>query len=284
VVLCVDHSPEFLLDLACRTAWGAADVLLKHYQSPIEVHEKVDGPVTVADLNADRHILETLKADCGEETFAYLSEETLGGDERFARPLVWVIDPLDGTRDFIDRTGEFAVHIALVEAGQPILGAVAWPVRKLVYAARLGAGAFVEDSEGRRLPLHVSLIDTLEGCRTIVSRTHRDWRLDALLAKIPKASQIVRGGLGCKLCSIAAGEAEIYIGLSGKTAPQDWDLAAPQIVLSEAGGTVSRFDGERLSYNREDTNLWGGLIATNGITHNKWSALLPGVLAEVEKG
>jgi 3'(2'), 5'-bisphosphate nucleotidase len=279
----VNLSPEALLDLACRTAWGAADILLEHYAQPVEVRQKFDGPVTAADLASDRYILEQLQEHCGTEQFAYLSEETLGGCERFERPFVWVIDPLDGTRDFIDRTGEFAVHIALVKGSEPLLAAVAWPVRDRVYAARAGGGAFVLDRGGTRTPLRVSGRRELEHCRVIVSRTHRDWRLDALLARLPKAEQIVRGGLGCKLCSIAAGEAEVYIGLSGKSAPCEWDLAAPQIVLTDAGGAVSRFDGEPLVYNREDTHLWGGLIASNGFTHHRLCALLPVLLEQVER-
>lgn len=279
----MDLSPESLLDLACRTAWGAADILLEHYKAPAEMREKVDGPLTTADLAADCYILEQLQHACGFEQFAYLSEETVGGDERFDRALVWVIDPLDGTRDFIDRTGEFAVHIALVKGGRPLLGAVAWPVRDRVYGARLGAGAFAEDRAGTRSPIRVSNRQALAESRLIVSRTHRDWRLDALLARLPKAEQIIRGGLGCKLCSIATGEADIYIGLSGSTAPKDWDLAAPEIVLSEAGGRVSRFDGESLVYNQADTNLWGGLIASNGITQPSLSTLLPELLAQVER-
>ncbi len=281
--LLVDRSLESLLDIARLTAWGAGDILMQHYKYPAEVREKFDGPVTTADTAADRYILEKLKSACGEEDFAYVSEETLGGNERFDRPLVWVIDPLDGTRDFIDRTGEFAVHIALVESGQVILGAVAWPTRDLVYSARVGTGAFVEDRLGNQTPLRVTDTANLEECRFIVSRTHRDWRLDALLARLPKKEQIVRGGLGCKLCSIAAGEAEIYIGLSGSTAPKEWDLAAPQIVLSEAGGTVSRFDGAALVYNKADMQLWGGLIASNGVTHDQWCTRLPELLAEVER-
>ncbi|AGY57016.1 3'(2'),5'-bisphosphate nucleotidase CysQ family protein [Gloeobacter kilaueensis] len=279
----MEPTPEYLLEIARQTAWGAADIVLDYYKQPIAIEEKLDGPVTTADIAADRFILEQLRSEFGTRQFAYLSEETIGGGERFDRPLVWVIDPIDGTRDFIDGTGEFAVHIALVEEGRPILGAVAWPVRECVYFARKGGGAFVEDRAGRRERIRVSEVTVPKECRIIVSRAHRDWRLDALLARLPKKEQIIHGGLGCKLCSIAAGEAEVYIGLSGKTAPRDWDLAAPQLVLEEAGGTVSRFDSEPLIYNRADMRLWGGLIASNGLTHARWCAQLPGLLEQVEQ-
>jgi len=171
-----------------------------------------------------------------------------------------------------------------VHDGRPILGAVAWPTQGRVYGARTGAGAFYEERSGKRTPLKTTAVRTLADCRFIVSRTHRDARLDALLARLPKAEQIVRGGLGCKLCSIALGEAEVYIGLSGRTAPRDWDTAAPEIVLREAGGAVSRFDGTPILYNREDTYLWGGIVASNGPTHGEWSTVLPRVLAEVDGG
>lgn len=279
----VQRSPEYLLEVARRTAWGAADILLDYYRRPLKIRQKNGGPVTDADLAADRFILSELRSACGNEAFAYLSEETIGGLERFERPFLWVVDPLDGTRDFIDHTGEFAVHIALVESGRPVLAAVAWPVRERVYFARKGCGAYSENRAGVRERLQVSQISQLDQCRIIVSRVHRDWRLDALLARLPKRERIVHGGLGCKLCAIAAGEAEMYVGLSGRSAPCDWDLAAPQIVLTEAGGAMSRFDGGDLLYNQPDLHLWGGLIADNGVTHGSWCKLLPDVLSQVEQ-
>ncbi|MBD2099684.1 3'(2'),5'-bisphosphate nucleotidase CysQ [Leptolyngbya sp. FACHB-261] len=272
-----------LLPIARNAAWGAADILLEHYNghSDLQVDEKKDGPVTAADLAVNRHLLSTLQTALGNEHFAYLSEETADVPSRFEKQWVWIIDPLDGTRDFIDRTGEFAVHIALVHQGRPVLAVVAYPMVQKLYTAVQGQGSQVETRDGTAHALQVSDRQQPEQMRLIVSRSHRDGKLDRLLAKLPKADQRAVGSIGCKFASITEQETDFYVALSGKSAPKDWDLAAPELILTEAGGQVSRFDGSLLEYNRADVSQWGGILASNGHAHNKLCALAEAALAEV---
>ncbi len=272
-----------LLAVARTAGWGASAILLEHYHSDrdLQIRQKQGAPVTAADLAANQYLLDTLQQTLGQEQFAYLSEETRDSPARFEKEWVWIIDPLDGTRDFIDRTGEFAVHLALVSQGRPILAVVAWPTAQKLYTAIQGAGSYVERPGEPPSPLRVSERRKPEQLRLIVSRSHRDQTLDRLLSKLPKAEQRAVGSIGCKFASIAEQEADFYVALSGKSAPKDWDLAAPELILTEAGGQVSRFDGSPLRYNQADVNQWGGLLASNGHSHAQLCTLAQSYLAEL---
>lgn len=127
---------EEIAAIARSVGWGAADILRSYYHGKenqeIDVDKK-DGPVTTADLATNRYILEKLQTSFGNEDFGYLSEETHQGEEPVPQPWVWIIDPLDGTRDFIDKTGEYAIHIALAYQGRPLLAIVAVPESEKLY-------------------------------------------------------------------------------------------------------------------------------------------------------
>ena len=101
----------------------------------------------------------------------------------------------------------------------------------------------------------------------VTSRSHRGDRFNQLLQKLPCQNQISVGSIGCKIATIVEQKADVYIALSGKSAPKDWDLAAPELILTEAGGRFTRFDGSTLQYNRGDVSQWGGLLASNGCCH-----------------
>ena len=269
---------EELSEIVRTIAWSASDILQSYYrqdsQTPnLDIQEKKDGPVTAADVAVNSYILDELQSALGNAEFGYLSEETYksyletNGQIPLPQSWVWIIDPLDGTRDFIDRTGEFAVHIALVYQGRPVLAVVAWPEQQKIYYAIRDAGAFGETRAGSTVKLQVSARNIVADLSIVTSRSHRGGRFNQLLQKLSCQNQISVGSIGCKIATIVEQKADVYIALSGKSAPKDWDLAAPELILTEAGGRFTRFDGSALQYNRGDVSQWGGLLASNGCCH-----------------
>lgn len=280
---------EEILTIACSVGWGASYLLRSYYDGDInsgnlEIQNKKDGPVTAADVAVSHYILERLQTNLGNEDFAYVSEETynlqIAGQQN--QPWVWIIDPLDGTRDFIERTGEYAIHIALVNEGRPVLAVVAWPEAEKLYYAKVGSGTFVETRDGKVTSLRVSERNVIEDLTLVASRTHRDQRFNHLLQQLPCRNQHYVGSVGCKIATIVEQQADIYISLSGKSAPKDWDLAAPELILTEAGGQFTHFDGSPLKYNQGDVSQWGGLLASNGHCHAALCTEAERILAELE--
>ncbi|MBE9038370.1 3'(2'),5'-bisphosphate nucleotidase CysQ family protein [aff. Roholtiella sp. LEGE 12411] len=261
-----------ILAIALDVGLGAANILRSYYHetakdSNLEVQYKHNEPVTVADIAVSKYILEKLQAALGNEDFAYISEETYESQLRGNAPKwVWIIDPLDGTRDFIDKTGDYAIHIALVNQTRPVLAVVALPEAEKLYYATKGGGTFVKTSDGS-IPLKISSDKRVEDLTLVVSRSHRNERLNYLLQHLPCQNQKAVGSVGCKIATIVEQQADVYISLSGKSAPKDWDIAAPELILTEAGGKFTHFDGTPLQYNTGDINQWGGLLASNSQYH-----------------
>ncbi len=285
---------EEVAAIARSVAWGAADILRSYYRGEahtgdLDIQEKKDGPVTAADVVANQYILDNLQASFGLQDFGYLSEETYKFQSKgvlsspLAEPWIWIVDPLDGTRDFIDKTGEYAVQIALAYEGCPIVAAVAWPETEKVYYATKGGGTFVETRDGQVKPVRVSSRHNLEDLSIVVSRTHRDDRFNNLLQQLPCKNKKYVGSVGCKIVTIIEQQADIYISLSGKSAPKDWDMAAPELILTEAGGKFTYLDGSPLKYNRGDVNQWGCLIASNGYCHDDLCAQAKEILEKLEQ-
>jgi 3'(2'), 5'-bisphosphate nucleotidase len=286
-------SLDHLIELTRSIGWGAADILRAYYRgetpsgaaADLDVQEGKDGPVTAADLAANRYILGRLTEALGHEVFGYLSEETYktqGRNSPFPNEWLWIIDPLDGTRDFIDKTGEYALHIALARQGRPVLTVVVCPELGQLYFASLGGGAFVEMRDGASTQLRVAQRDRLENLTVVMSRTHRDERFNQLLKQLPCQNQIAVGSVGGKIAALVDQRADVYLSLSGKSAPKDWDMAAPELILTEAGGQFTYMDETPLQYNRGDVNQWGCLIASNGQFHGELCRLARQVLAEVD--
>ena len=276
--------------IARAIGWGASDILRSYYRGEpstgnLNIQEKVGGPVTAADLAVNTYILEKLQASLGIEDFGYLTEETY--QSQTSLPIdhswVWIIDPLDGTRDFIDKTGEYAIHIALVHQGRPVLAVVAWPeAEKLFYAIKNG-GTFEETRNGSTTQVQVSDRNSLADLTLVVSRTHRDQRFNQLLQQLPCQNQRAVGSVGCKVATILEQKADIYISISGKSAPKDWDMAAPELILTEAGGKFTHLDGQPLKYNQGDVNQWGCLIASNGHCHEALCDRIQQILAQIDQ-
>ena len=278
-----------ILKTARSVAWGAADILSSFYHkdtSDLDIKNKKDGPVTEADLAANKHILSKLKEELGTEEFGYLSEETF--DVKKAEPIakdwVWIIDPLDGTRDFIDKTGEYGMHIALAYKGRPVIGIVAIPEAGKVYFASKDNGTFIETKEGTVTPIKVSDRDRLENMYLIVSRSHRDDRFKQLIERLPFAGEKYMGGVGGKISTLLEQESDVYLSLSGKSAAKDWDFAAPEIILTEAGGKFTYVNGEPVYYNQGDVKRWGCIVASNGKSHEAICEKATAILDEIDNG
>jgi len=275
-----------ILTIARSLGWGASKILQSYYRGEalgLNIQDKKDGPVTAADLAVNRYVLDNLHAALGTEGFGYLSEETYKAHSAaIPNEWVWILDPLDGTRDFIDKTGEYAFHLALTYQGRPVLTVVTCPELEKLYYATLGGGAFVETPDGTVRPLQVSTKPSASDLAVVVSRTHRDDRFKALLQRLPCQNQVCVGSVGGKVAAIAEQRADVYISLSGKSAPKDWDMAAPELILTEAGGAFTHADGSPLRYNTGDVSQWGCLIASNGTFHQQLCDEATNILAELD--
>lgn len=290
----VGGTVEELLAVARWLGWGASQILRSYYRGEpyadgsvrhLEIQHQQDGPVTAADLAVNQYVLGNLNSIFGSE-FGYLSEESYKVN-RLPEPLpqdwVWILDPLDGTRDFIDRTGEYAFHLALVHAGRTVLAVVACPELEKLYYAVQGRGAFVETPDGVRKRLYVSTIDRLSQLTVVASRSHRNDRFNRLLQQLSCQNQLSVGSVGGKIAALVDQRADVYISLSGKSAPKDWDMAAPELILTEAGGAFTRVDGSPLIYNTGDVSQWGCLVASNGICHANLCSEIMKILAEIDR-
>ena len=261
-----------ILERTIELSWTAAAILKSYYRgsrADLEVFDKSEGPVTAADRAVDRHILAGIQAMCGDSC-GYLTEETYqAGDLQLPQDWVWIIDPLDGTRDFIDKTGEYAIHIALTYQHRPILAVVTIPETDRMYAAIVGKGTESIDRDGVRTSIQVLLGKKLADLTVVASRNHRSKRLIHLLAQLPCQQQLEVGSIGCKIAAIVEHRADVYVSLSGTSAPKDWDLAAPELILTEAGGKFTHQDGTPLRYNQGDITQWGCAIASTGEWHQQ---------------
>ncbi|MBI1398392.1 MAG: 3'(2'),5'-bisphosphate nucleotidase CysQ [Betaproteobacteria bacterium] len=228
-------------------ALEAGRKIMEIYATDFDVSDKSDkSPVTLADTAADALIVERLRALTPD--IRIVSEESVQAGEQPdpSRPF-WLVDPLDGTKEFINRNGEFTVNIALVEQRQPALGVVFAPAIDRLFAGAAGLGAQVQDTDGRR-DIHAR-VPPVEGLTVVASRSHGDAAaLDAFLAG-RKVADLRNAGSSLKLCLVAAGEADVYPRL-GRT--MEWDIAAGHAVLRAAGGRVTRLDGGVFEYGKPD--------------------------------
>ena len=238
------HDPQLLqavIDITRR----AGDLILQVYATDFAVRGKTDAsPVTEADERAEALIVPALQM-LAPEVPVVAEEAVAGGATPEIGDWFWLVDPLDGTKEFISRNGEFTVNIALVHQGAPVLGVVLAPALGRLFAGVAGQGAFVEDGTGRR-PIRCRAVPDA-GLTVVASRSHGDAAaLDAFLAGRTVAS-LVNAGSSLKLCLVAAGEADLYPRL-GRT--MEWDIAAGHAVLAAAGGQVQTLQGQPLRYGK----------------------------------
>ena len=274
------------LEEALRIARLAGERIRAVYATPFTVELKGPGdPVTRADREANELICSALAASFPGD--AILAEESVPESPaevgRLASsPRVWFVDPLDGTREFADRNGEFAVMIGLACAGRPVLGVVLMPVSGEAIAGRAGSPvtmggdppyppaqpapvAFAEDESGARRPLSVSAVRDPREATLMVSRSHRPALLDPLIGRLGITRVVPCGSVGVKVAKLVLGPGDLYVhaGLGAKR----WDTCAPEAVLEAAGGRFTDLAGAPIDYASPDLALRNGLVASNGPLH-----------------
>ena len=240
---------QALLTAISATAQQAGARIMQHYEAGVEVSRKADdSPVTQADIEANRIIVEALEKL--EPGFPIVSEEAATIGNVADANYFWLVDPLDGTKSFIRREGQFTVNIALVaRGGLPVLGVVYVPANGKCYAGADGLGATLQERDGASKPITVRPIPA-EGLHVVASKSHLTPETEAFLRTIPVAER-VSASSSVKFCLLAEGIADCYPRF-GRT--MEWDTAAGQAVLQAAGGRVETPDGHPFTYGKTYTN------------------------------
>jgi 3'(2'), 5'-bisphosphate nucleotidase len=275
--LLASHDLEHELDVAVRLARQAGEAIMSYYQSGVRVDRKAgDEPVTAADRAADDLIRAGLRAAFPDD--GLLTEEAEDDLSRLERERVWIVDPLDGTSDFIAGTGDFVVQIALAEAGWPVLGVVYQPTSGRLYHAVRGQGAF-QFCNGRVDRLQVSTeADPAQMC-LVASRSHYSEFIESARQRLGIESVSHVGSVGLKVGLLAGGACDLYLAT---TLSREWDICAPDAILREAGGLLTNLCGQRRVYNRADVLACTGLIGSNGQAHERIVATLAPLLDQAE--
>jgi len=254
----MDRSDDKLLNPLLDIARAAGQEIMRIYQGEFTVDMKADmSPVTDADLAAHR----VINADLNRITpgMPVLSEESaaIPFEQRGRWESYWLVDPLDGTKEFINKNGDFTVNIALIQRGVPLLGVVHVPVTGMSYYGCVGVGAFKRDKDGQASPIKVRKLAAERPVKVVASRSHRGPLLDGYLEKLGRHETVSRGS-SLKFCLVAEGLADVYPRL-GPTS--EWDTGAGHAVLLAAGGQVIGMDGAALPYNSKESLLNPHFIA-----------------------
>ena len=255
----VNPKPE--LKYAIKAALEAGKDVMDVYSSKFSTQIKKDNsPITEADIKSNNTIKEILK----KSNHWILSEEDKDEKSRLEQEYVWVVDPLDGTSDFVKRTGEFTIMIALVKRSVPVLGVIFWPVGNTLFMAQKNSGAFRYSNE-TWTQIHVTNEKNLKNCRAIGSRNHLSEHEKAMFEKL-KVKEFASVGSSLKVAKISEGAAEIYITTTDKI--KEWDTCASYCIITEAGGKMTDTLGNNLTYNNEIVNHQNGIVASNGVIHD----------------
>jgi 3'(2'), 5'-bisphosphate nucleotidase len=262
---------EALVSAVCDVAREAGRATLRFYGGDVATERKADdSPLTAADKASHTLIIEALRRLTPE--VPVLSEESSETEkaERRRWSTFWLVDPLDGTKEFLKGTGEFTVNIALVSGTGPVLGVVHVPVSGVTYWGCQGGGAFMAKPGQAPVPLRTRAAN-LERLVIVASKDHAGPRVEALLKRLTTASTTSMGS-SLKFCLVAEGRADFYPRLQPTC---EWDTGAAQCVLEAAGGAVTDLEGRPLAYNKEQ--LTNPSFLAFGDPHQDWRALLEGV-------
>ena len=245
---------------AISVAQEATKVIMKYYRDHFNIEIKSDqSPVTDADKASNELIYNTLKAKY--PTYAFLTEEMADNSERLSNDYVWIIDPLDGTEDFIRHDDQFCINIALAYKGHPVVGVVAIPVSGEIYYASLGNGTYyLANENAKAIKVHVNnkttdIIQLSSVCHQTkeeltIFENHKD-----------RINSIVKHGSAIKACLIASGKAEVTFRFGAGS--KEWDTCAPQIVVTEAGGIFVTSKFAPITYNKKDVYNRDGFFIIN---------------------
>ena len=250
------------LEIAVNAAIKAGETILDIYDRNFRTTTKTDdSPVTDADFKSN----EIIKKILSKTDYSILSEEDIDDPKRLSENTIWVIDPLDGTSDYIDKTGEFTIMISLIKNNEPILGVIGWPTEKTLFVAQKGSGAF-RYSNNEWTKMSVSKISDLSLCRTVGSRHHLTDKEKNFIKKLGIIN-FTSIGSSLKVGKISSGEADAYITTTDKM--KEWDSAASHCIVHEAGGKMTDMLGNDISYNNKDVYHHNGILVTNGLLHDK---------------
>jgi 3'(2'), 5'-bisphosphate nucleotidase len=257
------------LETAIDLAREAGTKVLEYYSLEIIAEEKLGldnfaEPVTVADRASSRIIVDGLHAAFPTD-FVLSEEESDDPSKRVTNDRVWITDPIDGTWGFIKKDGDFAIQIGLAEKGEPVVGVVYLPAHDRLYFSSKGGGSFVVKESGEPVRLEASRTTDFTKMNLAVSRNHRSPKINRIVSDFGLRKEIQRGSVGLKVGLVAEAVADLYIHLSPRT--KFWDTCAPQIILEEAGGTLTDLFGERIRYEISDVQNHGGIVAANGAAH-----------------
>lgn len=256
-----------LLPEICRIATGAGAEAMRFYSRGIAVTVKGDSsPLTDADRASHEYIVSRLpELMPGVPVISEESAEGVSGTA-IGAPRFWLVDPLDGTKEFLKGTGEFTVNIALIEKGKPVLGVVHAPAIGLTYSAGAQLGAFRQKAGESATAIRVGKADAAR-MRVVASKDHAGPMVSALLARLPGA-ELKSMGSSLKFCLVAEGAADLYL----RDVPtMEWDTAAAQCVVEAAGGRLCTLDGQPLRYGK--AGLKNPSLMTVGDTTLDWKAL-----------
>ena len=255
-----DNLPE--LEIAIKAVEMAGKAILEIYQEDFQSFTKSDdSPITEADIKSNDIIKEILS----QTNHPILSEEDNDDLDRLSADTIWIVDPLDGTSDFIDKTGEFTVMIGLIKNKKPILGVIGWPTEKTLFVAQKGSGAF-RHSNGEWRKISVTKVSDLSKCRAVGSRHHLSEMEKSFIKKLG-IEDFTSIGSSLKVGKISSGEAEAYITTTNKM--KEWDSAASYCIISEAGGKMTDMLGNDITYNNKEVHHQNGILVTNGLVHDK---------------
>lgn len=251
------------IELACTLAREAATIVNTFYVGSSEVRYKPGNePVTEADRSANLHIVSRIQAEFPED--GLLSEESKDNLSRLNKDRVWIIDPLDGTKEFIARNGEFSIMIGLAIGGKPVMGVIMQPDPGLLYVGAVNYGAYLYEHD-ERIPLAVSTQAEVSRMVMVSSRSHRQQIVDKVRKDLRITSERVSGSVGLKVGLISRQLADLYAHPSPGC--KEWDICAPAALLEAAGGEITDCWGSPLVFNKRDVRAHNGLLASNGQAH-----------------
>jgi 3'(2'), 5'-bisphosphate nucleotidase len=253
------------LGVAQQVAFEAAALVRTFQGSTLSVDKKAGNePVTEADRAASAFIVDRLRAAFPDDVI--LSEEIPDDGSRLGRSRVWMVDPIDGTSDFIAGDTGYVVMIGLAVDGRPHVGAVAHPLTNRVYSGVVGEGAWLRTSDARMFRLKTSALAEPPGIRLVASKTHRTPRVDAVKQALGVTDELNVGSVGLKIGLVSEGSRDLYVYTGGRT--KIWDSCGPEAILLGAGGRITDLDGNPLVYDTPELYNTRGIVASNGPLHN----------------
>ena len=266
------------LEAAKGLAVRAGAILLEHFVEPKVGWKGHGNPVTEADRLASAFLMKELNGMFPADGF--LSEEEPDDPDRLTKSRVWIMDPLDGTIEFINGLDEFAVMIGLSVDGISSLGIVYQPVTEKLYYAELGSGAFLTENRTTRL-LQVSRELNPVDMTIALSRSHHTAEVDLILRELGITNTISSGSMGLKVGLICEGRAHLYLHTSSHTS--QWDTCASDVILHEAGGRMTDLSNTPLGYNGRQVRNLNGVIASNGTVHDRIAKAAQSVFAKTRR-